>query len=289
MAFGYFKTSAPINWAITMINIRPIVVLCCFLASACASDRSQIAPIVRTGEAAKAYADAKRAYADSLSRSIGIPRSSKYRLVAIVGPEWQIGDSIDVDNPANLLTTKCRFSSAKLPSATTFTQDPTVDNQAPIEFSLGLPAGVIKAFSKMAVTAKIDIKRQSIGNYSLSALAGPIVAEDDFESALQEKDCYASRKGPSLIVRGVISGIESFSSTKSYNFDATAKVETMDAFVFKYDPSKHFELTDKTSAPKFYILTLDTPTTLGPGGDGTLTAPPPEVLTKLESANVEKY
>jgi hypothetical protein len=242
-------------------------------------------PIMDASRQAASYIAAKRQYAGVLAKTIGIPESNGYRLVAVAGPEWQVGDMIAVNNPANILSYKCRFKKSQLPPATAWTDLPDITETSPIDFSLGLPAGVLKFLGKWGASAHLDFTHNATGRYSLSDLSGPIVAEHDFEAAMVEKTCFQERKGPSLIVRGVISGTESFSSGKALGAGAGVKILNSDLFTLKYDNNHAYEVSDKTPAPKFYVLVLDLPGNRG-SSTSEFVVPPPEVIATLESLNI---
>ena len=265
---------------------RMFVLLISALLSACLGSGADTKPIQKAGDAAADYITAKRSYAQALSKALGVSDASNYRLVAVTGPEWKIGDAIDPLNPLNPLSYACEWKAAAIPASTQWTDLPGVSGTSTINFSLGLPTGVVKAFKSTAVTAGINVNSESTGNYSLTGLSGPIIAQDDFEKALKTGACKDSRDTAALLVRGVISGVEIFSSKKSLDAGGNVHVASIEVFNLKYDDSKNYELSDKTAAPKFYLVTLDTPSERGTTASGGLRAPPGEIIQTIESLNV---
>ena len=268
---------------------RIVVLVLSACLSACATKKGDTTqPIDDSAKAASDYITAKRSYAQALSRALQISDSSTYRLVAVIGPEWKIGDAIDPNNPLNPLTYRCQWKPADIPAATPWTDLHGVSATSNINFSLGLPTGVVAALK--STSAGINFTSQTTGKYSLTGLSGPIIGQDDFETALNTEPCKSARVNPALIIRGVVSGIETFSSNKS--IDAGGKITTLniDVFNLKYVDSNTYEISDKTAAPKFYLLTLDTPNTRGVESNGSkstgLGAPRSETIQKLESRNV---
>jgi hypothetical protein len=256
------------------------------LIAACKSPVAPVAPITDSTRFSTDYISAKKAFAAALAKAIGIPDSPAYQLVAVNGPEWQVGDVIAVDNPTYIVTYACRFEQP--PAATSWIDVPDVTHKnVPINFSLGLPTTAIRAFQKITAKTSFDFTSSLSGNYSISNLSGPIAAEDDLQAALSKDTCRREIKGPAIVVRGVISGKETFSSATTIKANATVSVLNADAFTFKYDPERNYQLADSSAAPKFYVLTLYKPADRA-NGTSSLSALHPYVVAKLESLNIDK-
>ena len=256
------------------------------LIAACMSAVAPVAQITDASRFSTDYISAKKAYAAVFAKAIGIANSPTCQLVAVNGPEWQVGDVVAIDNPTYVVTYACRFEQP--PAATSWIDVPDVTHKnVPINFSLGLPTAAIKAFQKISARTSFDFTNSLSGKYSISNLSGPIAAEDDLQAALSKETCRREIKGPAIVVRGVISGKETFSSNTPIKADATVSVLDADVFTFTYDRDRNYQLADTSSAPKFYVLTLYKPADRA-NGTSSLTALHPYVIAKLESLNIDK-
>lgn len=276
----------PIKAARMIVSRFFFVGLLIVLIAAGKSSVAPVAPITDSSRFLTDYISAKKAYAVAFARAIGIADSPTYQLVAVNGPEWQVGDVIAIDNPTDILTYACRFE--KPPDAISWIDVPDVTHKnVPINFSLGLPTTAIKAFQKISARISFDFTSSLSGKYSISNLSGAIADEDDLQAALSKETCRREIKGPAIVVRGVISGQETFSSNTPIKADATVSVLNADVFTFKYDTERNYQLAETSSAPKFYVLTLYKPAGRA-SGTGSLSALHPYVVAKLESLNIDK-
>ena len=252
--------------------------------SDCFADRL---PMSAAAQGVTDYVSARRAYAATLARAIGLKQTDSYRLVAVTGPEWQVGDMIDIDDPSNVLSYACRFRRKDLPPSTSWSSFPELSQlKKSIGLNLGLPRGLSQILDKLGISAGVGISSNITGKYSLSNLQGPIVAKDDFEHAIGRGACLKARKRPALIIRGVISGIESLASEDGFSSQADIKVLQTDVAVVRYDKANNFVMSDITSRPKFYLITLDALNSRGSSTKAGLEPPPLDVVSRLEKSNI---
>lgn len=269
-----------------MIVSRFLVVLLFVVIAASVSPVAPVAPVAESSRSSTDYISAKKAFAAALAKAIGIPNSPPSQLIAVNGPEWQVGDVVAIDDPSDIVTYACRLE--KPPEETSWIDVPDVTHKnVPINFSLGLPTTAIRAFQKVAAKTSFDFSSSLSGKYSISNLSGSIATEEDLQAALSKNACRREIKSPAIVVSGVISGTETFSSTTAIKADAAVYVVNGDVFTFKYDAERNYQLTETSSAPKFYVLTLYKPAVRA-NGTGSLSALHPYVVAKLESLNIDK-
>lgn len=269
-----------------MIVSRFPVALLIVLMAVCESSAAPVAPITDSPRLSTDYISAKKAFAAAFAKAIGIANSPTYQLIAVNGPEWQVGDVVAVDDPSDIVTYACRLE--KPPDTISWNDVPDVTHKnVPIDFSLGLPTAAIKAFQKISASISFDFASNLSGKYSISNLSGAIAEEDDLQAALSKDTCRREIKSPAIVVRGVISGQETFSSATSIKGNAKTSVLDADVFTFKYDAERNYQLTDTSAAPKFYVLTLYKPAVRA-NGSGRLSALHPYVVAKLETLNIDK-
>ena len=272
--------------AARMIVSRLFAGLLIVLIAADKSPAAPVAPITDSSRLSTDYISAKKAYAAAFAKALGIANSPAYQLVAVNGLEWQVGDVVAIDDPTNILTYACRFENP--PATTSWNDVPDVTHKnVPINFSLGLPTTAIRAFQKISAKTSFDFTSSLSGKYSISNLSGPIADEEDLQAALSKETCRREIKGPAIVVRGVIWGKETFSSSAPIKADATVYVLNGDVFTFRYDADRNYQLADTSSAPKFYVLTLYKPAYRA-NGSSSLSALHPYVVAKLESLNIDK-
>jgi hypothetical protein len=234
-----------------------------------------------------AYIAAKRDYVRLLEQSLLAkdPAGSPYRLVAIVGPQWGVGDVMDPTNPMSLLTEKCRQSStAPAPVAVRWAGMPAYTSGKKITLKVGLPSSVASFIGKEK-TLGIHFDTDSGGIFSLSEITSVIPAKDTFESGLTAA-CkeYLTQYGGYLI-RGVVSAKEKFSSTKKIEFGSDIKMLSDPLFAGQYASNGAFVLEDAAPNPKMFVVTLFLPANRGTSVVSR--SPTSEEVAELESVNID--
>ena len=223
-----------------------------------------VEPIEDSAALTKTYIQAKNEYVIALQDALIDPTKSKYRLVAVVGPQWKIGAVIDPENPLNNFTDNCLVKDDELPTPTPWASLPGFTSTKTITLGAGLPSKVTELLGKSsAVGANLTSGKN--GQFGLSELASVIVAEDAFSKSFSD-DCKAVlglRGG--LVVRGVVTGKEVFKSDASLVTGASIKVAETDLLKLQYDDKGTFELEDKTVNPKMFLITQFIPQDKGDG------------------------
>lgn len=235
-----------------------------------------------------AYIAAKRDYVRLLEQALlaGDPAGSPYRLVAIVGPQWGVGDVMDPGNPMSLLTEKCRQSgTAPSPVAVPWAAMPAYSSGRRITLKAGLPSSVASFIGKEK-TLGIHLDTESGGIFSLAEITSVIPAKDTFESGLTAA-CkeYLTQQG-GLLIRGVVSAKEKFSSTKKFELGSDIKLLSDPLFAGQYASNGAFVLEDAAPNPKMFMVIHFLPDSRG---DGSLVGrrPTPEQIAELESVNID--
>jgi len=204
------------------------------------------------------YIEVKRSYVNLLEKAIfKTPNSEKgvYRLIAIVGPQWRIGEVVDINNPLNIITDKCIFDKNQLPEFVKWSNLPGISEEKKINFFAGLPKSILKFIGKDNVFhIKFDLI--NTGNFSLRSLESQILNKEVFENGITD-ECreLAAREG-GFIIRGVVKGKENFKSGRE--FDSTFKLQTFsnDIINLSYNSKGDFELEDKQAIPKMFFITV---------------------------------
>lgn len=225
------------------------------ILAACQSVQSA-KPIEVATDRTTDYISAKRAYTAAMSRHLQGTEGpdSPYRLVAIVGPQWQIGTAIQADNLLNVITNNCVFPDAALPKKGVDWSDfPASSNASTISFAAGLPDSVVKA---LKTDSKIDasFKRVSTGQFALTSISSIIMPEDEFAKQRSSACQQVIDARDVFLVRGVISAKEVFKTGGQLAAGATLTLHTADLLKFAYDNKGDFVLEDETAKPKIYVM-----------------------------------
>lgn len=234
------------------------------------------------------YVVAKRQYVEALEKILltDDPRSSAYRLVAIIGPQWGIGDVVALSNPLDLLTAKCRAPASAAPVMDTkWSSMPEFSSGKEISLAAGLPESVLKILGKDNVL-KANFQLNQDGKFALTDIASAIAPKDSFESGLSD-DCrqFLTANG-GMLIRGVVSAKEQFRSHRQLAAGAGIKLIAEDLLTGKYDSEGAFELEDKAVTPKMYLVTYydAAARSSGPGGARAVT---PQEIERIEIIRVK--
>lgn len=244
----------------------------------------RLQPIDQGAEAITTYIKAKRELAERLGESLGATKSSTYRLITMIA-SYPIGAAVDPDNPADLLTENCIIPKDEWPGPTPWTDLPQMKVSQRIDLNAGLPAPV-KTTLKGIVDAGARLDLQQAGEFRLSELSQVLLARDKFEQAIQIPKCQDSLTKPALLVRGVVSGKEFFSSTRALASGTDVKAWQDDLFKLRYDGSGAYELQDATAKPKFQVVTLVLPKERGE--PSKLERPGDELVNHVERASLSQ-
>lgn len=244
-------------------------------------------PIADSATATKTYVQAKKEYVTQLEGAIvgSNAGASKYRLVSVVGPQWNIGAVLDPDNPLNNITDKCAVKDTTLPKPTPWASLPGMSQSKKITLGAGLPSKVTEFLGKeSAVSANLTTNKT--GQFSLSELASVIVAEDEFNNGFST-DCAAvlALKG-GLVVRGIVTGKEVFKSGTSLVAGANVKLAETDLLKLQFDNKGDFELEDKTATPKMFLITQFVPQNKSDGE--VQRKPSAETIARIEALDKNK-
>ena len=245
-------------------------------------------PVESAADATASYITAKRAYVEALERAIrqSDPAGSPYRLVAVTGPFWRVGEAVDIDNPLNPITDKCLVASDSLPKPPiSWAELPGLTQSRKVDFSAGLPESVLKVLGKdNTLGLKFDLSRT--GQFSLSSLQSTILPQDTFEKSLSSecKDILALRGG--LVVRGIVSGKEVFKSGGTLSTGANLKLLETELIKVQYDNKGDFELEDKDPTPKMFMVAYFPKQNRG--SENIVSRPPTsEEVGRLESLRIK--
>src|SRR5260221_9929420 len=89
-----------VHWIAAAVLVLPALAAC--------SERQEVRkPLQQGADMIITYIVAKRELADRLGEALGANRSSKYRLMALVGPSYPIGAAVDPENTIDIITEKC--------------------------------------------------------------------------------------------------------------------------------------------------------------------------------------
>ena len=244
-------------------------------------------PLVGAAKATATYIEAKKAYVAALETAIVGPNaaSSRYRLVSVVGPQWQVGAVIDPQNPLNNLTEKCVVNAEALPKPTPWSSYPGMTESKTITLGAGLPSSVVSLLGKDSTVAANLISGKT-GQFNLQELSSVIVADDAFSGSFSP-DCKAvlALKG-GLVIRGIVSGKEIFRSGGSINAGANLKLAETDLLKLQYDDKGDFNLEDKSPTPKMFLMTQFNPENKGAGD--VQTAPTAATIARVEALDRNK-
>ena len=233
-------------------SIKPLIALtsCAYIVG-CGSNGHK--PIDDAGQNALNYITAKNNYVAQLE-SAYIKTDSGYTLVAVTGPNWSIGDVIDLNNPLVNVTNKCKVDSTLIPeNPIHWANLPSFTSSKKIEFGLSIPKSVASVLNDEGILGG-GFKLDKQGYYSLSELESVIIPTDDFESALSSdcRDILSLRGG--YIVRGIVSGIETFSSKNELDVNSDITVLELEALKLSYNDKNEFILEDNKKYPKMFFL-----------------------------------
>jgi hypothetical protein len=254
----------------------------------CAATNPNV-PVSKAADATTTYLEAKRQYVSKLQTALrggGDQSASAYRLIAVTGPQWRIGEVVDADDPINLVTEKCVFGVEKLPKPTSWASYPGLTSSSKIDFSAGLPQSVLKVLGKDNKVG-LNFLKDNTGVFRLEDMQSVIVAQDTFEAGLTPecKDVLALRGG--LVVRGIVTAKEVFSSKVNFDTGADLKILEEQIFKLKYTASGDFSLEDKSASPKMFMVAFFPKKTMG---GNSVPQPPSEaqlsrLLATLVSVN----
>lgn len=244
-------------------------------------------PMHEAGRSMLAYLQAKRQIAQDLEAGMGVKGSMSYRLVAVTGPQWRIGDAVDPDNLLNPRTDACVWPEERLPREIPWSGLPEYAAKSAIDLGTGLPVAAAKAL-RSPVAANANLNWQRGGRFAMRELSQRVVPETDFKQFVSAQNCQAGLDGHSaLIVRGVVYGKEVFGSLKNLSAGAKAIVETIDPLTLTYQSNDTFELEDKDKTPKLFVVSLVVPSAVrGAGSSVDFVAPSKETVDALEALSV---
>jgi hypothetical protein len=242
-----------------------------------------------SADAMVSYLEAKRKFAEKFAEGLGIKQTDKYRLVAVIGPQWKVGDALDPENLLSEITDKCVVPSDQLPELVPWSGLPEYASDRTVDFSAGVPAEVAKAF-KSPIVAALHIKWQQGGRFLLKDLSQVVLPENSFLDAVGREVCGNGLKGKSaLFVRGVISGKEVFGSARTLSDGGNVQVKDVELLKLKYEDSEKYELEDRDRAPKFFVITLVKGAPPGAvRGPIEYSAPSEATIQALEALNLTK-
>jgi hypothetical protein len=255
-------------------------VICAGAIAGCASKTA--APIDTAADTTVSYIAAKRDYVERLDRELQKEDpNSPYRLVAVVGPAWRIGTVIAVGSQLNVKTEACVFPAAKLPVSVPWSDFPGSKTSGKIDLGAGLPQRALKLFNKNS-KASFSFSSSSSGEFALTEIESTILAQDTFEAGLSSTCRDGIPAKGALIVRGIVTAKEKFSSGNRIVGDAGVTIIGDDPLVtFKYNQQNDFELADKKSTPKMFMVAHF------PGASRGHVPPPPRPPTADEISTLE--
>ena len=211
--------------------------------------------------ATESYINAKQAYVSSLAKALGVDsENGAYRLVAVVGPQWRIGDVIDINKPLNIISEKCLFQDSIIPDPIQWSELPGWNQEHTIDINSGIPKTVLEFLSNSS-NIQFNFSLIKVGKFQMKGLQSRIVAENVFKENIGSECKKEIPKDGALIVRGIVSGIEIFKSTRELSTGVNVKIQDSDIFKFKYDDKGGFELEDKVATPKMFLMAYVTPKT----------------------------
>ena len=264
-----------VHWIAATVLVLPALAAC--------SERQEVRkPLQQGADMIITYIVAKRELADRLGEALGANRSSKYRLMALVGPSYPIGAAVDPENTIDIITEKCVLpKSALAKEPTPWADFPTAKASRKIDLNASAPIPLRNAL-KNAVDAGAKFDFRTASEFGLVELSQILVPQDQFEKAMAAPRCAQALPDRSaLLVRGVVYGKEVFASSHQLGASANVKLWKNDTFTASYDDSGAYELRDASRRPKFYVVTLLPPRTRGEAPE--FQRPPDEVADKADA------
>jgi hypothetical protein len=197
------------------------------------------------------YFEAKSAYGEVLDEWLS-GQNEKWRVIPIYGPVYAPGTPLEPGS-TEPLTDKCLVPDAEI-NDDPMTSFPKVTAKSKFQLDASVPGSIAKAKSKM-VTGGADLGATSESNLEYTELVQRAVRRDVFNATLMQLDCLAVIAGMEVtVVRGLIVGKETVSSTKAISANANVDVMSDDALKLTYDSSGGFKLEDTEARPKYYYV-----------------------------------
>jgi hypothetical protein len=266
---------------------RHVVTASVLLASlaSCSTDRASA--IRQAGTDTSSYIAAKRAYVASLHEAMrgqGV-QEGPYKLVAVVGPHWPIGTVIDPTDPTNVQSTSCLYPEKQLPVAMSWADLPVLRAGRTVDFSAGLPSKILNFLGK-SDKANLAFKSTQAGNFSLVEIHSVIVPADAFTASLTGACKTHLALNGGLVVRGIVTAKEVFSSGQKIEGDAGVTIVDDPLFTFRYASEKQFELSDKQDGPKMFMVAYFPPDTRN-GEAPVFQVPTLQQIARLEALSAK--
>ena len=166
-------------------------------ALAACSERQEVRkPLQQGADMIITYIVAKRELADRLGEALGANRSSKYRLMALVGPSYPIGAAVDPENTIDIITEKSVLpKSALAKEPTPWADFPTAKASRKIDLNASAPIPLRNAL-KNAVDAGAKFDFRTASEFGLVELSQILVPQDQFEKAMAAPRCAQALPDP---------------------------------------------------------------------------------------------
>lgn len=208
--------------------------------------------VINPRKSVSTYIAAKRDYVSKIEESYGARGDGAFRLIAVTGPQWSIGTSIDVNNPLNIVSNKCIYRKEDLPDAVAWNALPGFTREKEIDFGAGLPESVVSFLGDSRIRADFNLKQN--GNFEIVDMSAVIIPEDDFESSLGAECKEVLNLKGGYLVRGVVYGREIFSSQGGVSVGGNIKVVEDEVLKIQYSDGGEFKLEDKEPQPKMFFM-----------------------------------
>lgn len=228
----------------------------CLLLAGCAKPGP-----IDSATALASYADAKHRFAKALNAAVSSdPGNADYRLVAIIGPAYSIGQLLRHDSPS-ALTKICDVRDDGVLRNTPWAPIPEYSNEYSFSISGSATGPKLKVLSTIP-TVSGRLKRETKAFFAYTSLTQDLAYEDAFEFAMLATHCKSaiekamSEGRPVVAIRGIINGKERVSS--EYQLDTEAKIELLkdQNLTVAYDNKGAYRVEDTTAGPRFYVITM---------------------------------
>lgn len=211
-------------------------------------------PVNNAGQTVVDYIAAKKQFAEKLSDAISA-NLDKYRVLAIVGPQYRPGYVLDPDNPIDLLTNECLLDESLL-DVTAMAPLPITEFQNSVTTDISASKRITQYAGEIANIGG-QIKKSENGIYYLSDLVQKLAPQRQFYKALTREKCWQEIKGNEvMIVRGLILAKEFLGSSGAIGAKVNTKLIGQGSIVLNSYRKGAFSLVDKEPIPRFHIITL---------------------------------
>lgn len=201
----------------------------------------------------KSYIEMQKEFVNVIQKEVGL-NTDNYRITAIppMVETYQPGTLLTMGS-YEPITDACLLANlVHAPVGST----PAISSNRTFTLDAGMPAILAEAIREI-VDIRSSVKATGDAMFSYSDLNVVNPRQDEFEKAMQKKECREKIAGKDiLMIRGIYYGKESVHSKKTFSSSATVRLIKNDTLTVKYDSSGGYEVKDTNAAPKFWIVTI---------------------------------